>query len=226
MSLTSGRGPLSTRPAGRFVPAIPDGVVYVDPHPRRIRAIRSGVTVIDTEQALLVHRAGGPPTYAFPADAVGDLAVTPEPSADGHVVVAWDAVDAWYEEEEPVLLHASNPYHRVEYLRSRRRLQVVLGASTIVDTTDTVAVYETALVPRLYIDPGALHAAVLERSATTTVCPYKGTATWWTARLGDDGFEDVAWSYDDPRPEARAIKGLLSFDEKRVTMTAEFPEPR
>lgn len=42
MSLVAGRGPLSSEPAGRFVPAIPYGVVYVEPHPRRVQAVRTG----------------------------------------------------------------------------------------------------------------------------------------------------------------------------------------
>jgi uncharacterized protein (DUF427 family) len=223
MSLTSGRGPLSAEPAGRFVPPIPSGVVYVEPHPRRVRATLAGATVIDTERALLVHRAGHPPTYAFPAGVVGDLAAVPEPAAEGHVVVAWDAVDAWFEEEEAVVLHAPNPYHRVEYLRSTRRLVVAVGGTTVVDTDDTVAVYETALAPRLYVDPGHVRGADLERTATTTVCGYKGTATYWRVRIGDRWFEDVAWSYEDPRPEARAIVGLLSFDPERADVSTTFP---
>jgi uncharacterized protein (DUF427 family) len=227
MSLTSGRGPLSADPAGRFVPPIvgrPGATAYVEPHPRRVRATLAGATVIDTERALLVHRAGHPPTYAFPADAVGDLPASPEPAAPGHVTVAWDAVDGWLEEEEPVVLHAPNPYHRVEYLRSRRRLRVVLGATTVADTTDTTAVYETALAPRLYVERRHV-AAELEVTATTTVCGYKGTATWWRARVGGEWYDDVAWSYEAPRPEALAIQGLLCFEPSRAEVSADFPAP-
>ncbi len=57
MSLVTGRGPLSKDPAGWFTPPLPDDVVFVEPHPRRVQAVRDGVMVIDTERALLVHRA-------------------------------------------------------------------------------------------------------------------------------------------------------------------------
>ena len=76
MTLVAGRGPLSSDPAGRFSPAIPDGpegIVYVEPHPRRVQAVKDGRLVIDTERALMVHRRGRPLCYVFAADEVGVL---------------------------------------------------------------------------------------------------------------------------------------------------------
>lgn len=46
----------------------------------------------------------------------------------------------------------------------------------------------------------------LQPSDTTSVCPYKGVASYWAA----EG-EDVAWSYEDPLPEATAAGGHLAF---------------
>lgn len=66
MSLTTGRGPLSSNPAGSFTRPVPDHVVYVEPFRRRVRGIDGGRTVVDSERVLLVHRPGEPPTYAFP----------------------------------------------------------------------------------------------------------------------------------------------------------------
>src|ERR1700728_610750 len=59
VSLTTGRGPLSARPAGRFTAPVPAPVTYLEPHRRRVRGIKDGMTVIDSERALLVHRPGG-----------------------------------------------------------------------------------------------------------------------------------------------------------------------
>lgn len=223
MSLTSGRGPLSKDPAGRFVPPIADGTVYVEPFRRRVRGVAGGRTLVDSERVLLVHRAGAPPAYAFPADDAAGVASEPEPAAPGHVRVAWEAVEEWFEEEEPVRLHARNPYHRVDCLKASRRLRVAVGDEVLVDTTDTVAVYETALEPRLYVAPQHVRPGVLVRSATTTYCPYKGTATYWTAELDGSTVEDVAWSYEEPFPEAERVRRHLSFDTDRVTVLASFP---
>ena len=115
MSLTSARGPLGTEP-GRLVldAAARRGVVFVEPHLRRVQGVVGGQAVIDTERALLVHRAGRPLSFAFPADEVGDLPAEPEPEAPGYVQVPWDAVDAWYEEGRKLVHYPPNPYHRVD----------------------------------------------------------------------------------------------------------------
>ncbi len=223
MSLTSGRGPLSTRPAGRFSAPLPAGVVYLEPFRRRVRGIDNGRTVIDSERVLLVHRAGHPPSYAFPAGDVHGPPNEPEPEAPGYVTVPWDTVAAWYEEDERVHLHPRNPYHRVDSLRTHRRLHVEVAGVELVDSTKTVAVYETALEPRLYVDRDGVRMDLLTKSSTQTYCPYKGTATYWTAAVGDVRVEDVAWSYEDPMPESSAIGRLLSFDESRATVLHDLP---
>src|SRR5437660_473728 len=90
MSLTTGRGPLSAKRAGRFSAPIPEDLVYVEPFPRRVRGLVDGRAVIDSERVLLVHRTGQPPVYAFPAGDVREVEAQPEPDAPGHVRVRWD----------------------------------------------------------------------------------------------------------------------------------------
>ena len=223
MSLVTGRGPLSEDPAGWFVPPVPDGVVLVEPHPRRIRARRDGATVIDTERALLVHRAGRPLSYAFPVGEVGGLPHDPVAEAPGYVHVPWDAVDSWIEEGRELVHYPPNPYHRVDCRPTDRRLRVVVGDATLVDTSDTVVVFETALAPLLYVDPSHVRTDLLRRSDTSSFCNYKGYATYWSAVVGDCVVEDVAWSYDDPFPETLPIKGSFSFDVTRADVVAELP---
>jgi uncharacterized protein (DUF427 family) len=223
VSLTTGKGPLSAHPAGRFTSPMPAAVAYLEPFRRRVRAVVGGRTLVDSERVLLVHRPGRPPTYAFPVEDVTELPSEAEPDASGYVSVPWDAADAWFEEDEEVLGHPRNPYHRVDCLRSRRRLRVDAGGTTLVDTDETLAVYETALEPRLYVDRRFVRMDVLEPSPTRTYCPYKGTAAYWSARIGDEVHADVAWSYDDPLPESAALGGLLSFDEKRVGVVHDLP---
>lgn len=225
MSLTTGRGPLGPDPAGRFSAPIPDRVTYVEPFPRRVRGLRGGSPVVDSERALLVHRPGHPPGYAFPAGDVGAVASEPEPEAPGCVRVPWDAVDAWFEEDEQVHGHPRNPYHRVDCVRTGRRLVARAAGVTLVDTTTTLGVYETALAPRLYAWPEQVRMDVLVPSPTTTYCPYKGTASYWTAAVGDAVVEDVAWSYEGPLPESLPLRGLLGFDPGRATVLQALPAP-
>lgn len=227
MTLVAGRGPLSNDPAGRFWPPLTGEVVgemvYVEPHPRRVQAFRAGRRVLDTERALLVHRRGRPLSYAFPADEVAALPTEPEPAAPGFVHVPWDAVDTWLEEGRELVHYPPNPYHRVDCRPTRRRLRVAVHGTVLVDTDDTVIVFETALAPRLYVDPALVDTAALRRSQTSSYCNYKGFATYWTAVVGGRVVDDIAWSYPDPPPESLPIKGFLSFDETRVELLAELP---
>jgi uncharacterized protein (DUF427 family) len=226
MTLVAGRGPLSSDPAGRFSPPVPADVVYIEPHPRRVQAFLGGRLVIDTERVLMVHRRGHPLSYVFPADEVGDLPAQPEPEAPGFVHVPWDAVDTWLEEGRTLVHYPPNPYHRIDCRPTKRHLRVSAGGTTLVDTHDTVILFETALEPRLYVDPAQVRTDLLRRSQTTSYCNYKGFATYWSATVDDFVVDDVAWSYEDPPPESLPIKGFLSFDDARVDVVAELPLTR
>lgn len=223
MSLTAARGPLGRDPAGRLAGDAAEGLVYLEPHPRRVQALVDGQAVIDTERALLVHRPGRPLSYAFPVAEVGDLPSAPEPEAPGFVQVPWDAVDTWVEEGRELVHYPPNPYHRVDYRATNRRLRVEVAGTTLVDTDDTIIVFETAVSTKLYVSPDRVRTDLLQRSDTTSWCNYKGEATWWTAVVGDQVVEDVAWSYEEPLDESIAIRGHLSFDPERADVQAELP---
>ena len=224
MGLTTGRGPLSSNRAGYFWPPVPGGVAYVEPHRRRVQAILDGQTVIDTERALIVHRPDRPITYAFPADAVRGLPTTPVEEAPDHVEVAWDAVDSWIEEGRTLVHYPPSPYHRVDCRPTRRPLKVSIDGAVLVDTDDTVILFETGLPARLYVDPSLVRMDLLRRTDSSSWCNYKGTATYWAADIDGVVHEDVAWSYEDPLPESTQIGGFLSFDPDRTKLEATIPE--
>lgn len=223
MTLTSARGPLGPDPAGRFSPPIHPGTVYIEPHRRRVQALAGGRTVIDTEAALMVHRAGQPPAYLFPVDEIGDLPHEPEPEAPGYVRVPWNAVDTWLEEGRHLVHYPPNPYHRVDCRPTTRHLRVDVAGTTLLDTDDTVIVFETALEPKLYVDKRLVRVDLLHRSETSTYCNYKGECTYWSATIDGAVVEDVAWSYENPLPESTPIRGFLSFDPARADVIAALP---
>ena len=225
MSLTTGRGPLGADPRGQFIPPVPGGTVYVEPHLRRIRARIGDRTVIDSERVQLVHRPGLPTSYAFPIDDVPVELAAPEPAVPGHVSVPWASVDAWFEEDVHLASnhYPKNPYHRVDCLPTSRRLRVEVGGVVLVDATDTLGVFETALAPRLYVAKRAVRMDLLVASARTSWCSYKGHASWWNAEVNGTTIADVAWSYEDPLAESTALRGMLSFDENVATVEADLP---
>lgn len=224
MSLTAAKGPLGPDRAGWFSTPVSARVVYIEPHPRRVQALVDGRAVIDTERALLVHRAGRPLSYLFPPDEVDDLPTEPEPEAPGYVHVPWDAVDAWFEEGRELVHYPPNPYHRVDIRPTRRHLHVEVAGTTLVDTDDTLILFETALGPKLYVDPAHVRTDLLQRSDTVSYCNYKGHATWWSAVIDGTVVQDVAWTYEDPLPESLAIAGCFSFEPTVADVSAELPE--
>jgi uncharacterized protein (DUF427 family) len=223
MTLYAGRGPFGADPAGWCFPPLPDDVVLVEPHPRRVQAVVNGHIVIDTEAALLVHRRGQPLAYAFPVGATGDLPTTPLPEKPEYLQVPWAAADTWLEEGRTLVHYPPNPYHRVDCRPGHRGLRVTVGGATLVDTAESTVLFETALAPRLYVAPAHVRMDLLRRSATTSYCNYKGHATYWSALIGDTVVDDVAWSYETPLPESAPIAGYLSFDDTRTEMLAELP---
>src|SRR5437660_10182095 len=148
--------------------------------------------VIDTGRVLLVHRRNHPLRYALPAGEVGGLPGEPVPEAPGYVHVPWDAVDTWTEERRTLVHYPPNPYHRVDCRPTTRRLRVDVAETTLVDTDDTVIVFETALDPRLYVHPAHVRKDLLRQSDTSTYCNYTGYATYWSAVVGDTEISDVA----------------------------------
>jgi uncharacterized protein (DUF427 family) len=222
MALTLGRGPFGQRPAGTFNFQPPDHVVYVEDFPRRVRAMRGGATVIDSGRVRMVHESGRLPHYAFPRTDVQLTAeAEPEPYAEGYVVVPWDAVDAWFEEDEEVFVHPRDPYHRIDVLPTSRLVRVSLHGEVLAESTDARALYETGLPIRWYLPFRDVRLGLLEPSATLTRCAYKGSARHWSARIGGQLYPDVAWTYEDTRHEADPVRGRICFYNERVDLEVD-----
>lgn len=138
------------------------------------------------------------------------------PQVQGYMAFYWNQMDAWYEEDERVFAHARDPYKRVDVLPSSRHVQIVLGGMTIADTRHPRILIETGLPTRYYIPEEDVRMDLLEATETTTRCPYKGMASYWSARVRDRVFEDIVWSYQDPLPACSPIEKLLCFFNERV----------
>ena len=138
------------------------------------------------------------------------------PSLKGYLAFYWDQMDAWYEEDERVFAHARDPYKRVDILPSSRHVRVVLGGVTIADTKHPQLLLETGLPIRYYIPEQDVRMELLGPTETTTRCPYKGKASYWSARIGERVFKDIVWSYSEPLPACSLIARYLCFFNERV----------
>jgi uncharacterized protein (DUF427 family) len=216
MGLTVGSGPFGHRPTGWFDFEPPRKITFVEVHPRRVRALRGGETVVDSDRVRLVYRTGSLPHYAFPADDVR-LDGEPEPAVDGYVTVAWDAVDQWLEEEDEVVVHPRDPYHRIDVVNSSRGVVVRVSGAELANSTAFRILFETGLPPRYYLPREDVRMDALALSAVRTGCAYKGFPDHFDA--GAD--EAVAWSYTEPRRDAELVRDRICFYQERDEVEVE-----
>ena len=141
----------------------------------------------------------------------------------------WDALDAWFEEDEQVFVHPRDPYVRVDAIRSTRQIRIELEGVLLAESGSPVMLFETGLPTRYYLDRTTINFAQLMPSDTVTACPYKGsTSGYWSARVGDNVEPDIAWAYDHPSSQVLPIAGLIAFyDEKvEIRLDGELVPPR
>jgi uncharacterized protein (DUF427 family) len=146
----------------------------------------------------------------------------PEPIPDAppladYVAFYWDRMDEWLEEDEPAIVHARDPYHRIDVLDTSRHVRVIVDGQEVADTTRARALFETGLPTRWYIPREDVRMDLLEATDTSTGCAYKGYASYWS--VGDE--QDVVWSYADPRPEVERLRDYLAFFNERVDIEVD-----
>jgi uncharacterized protein (DUF427 family) len=156
-------------------------------------------------------------------DAVFEAAgfIAADPDLGGRVIVEWAPFD-WVEEDTAVTGHPHDPFKRIDVLGASRRVVVSLGGTVLADTTRPVALYETELPVRWYVPRDDVRLDLLAPSDSTTVCAYKGQATYFSvAGRDDEEAVDVAWTYVDPLHEAAAVKDHLCFYAERTDLTVD-----
>ena len=165
-------------------------------------------SVRTTEGQAMVVRAAGREAEAFRAA---------DPALAGHLIVDFDAFDAWYEEDERNVGHPRDPFHRIDIVRSTRHVRVVLDGTTLAESSRPRMLFEPPLPVRFYLPPEDVRTDLLEPSPTRTFCAYKGQASYW----GLPGEADIAWSYPDPLREAAEVAGHVAFLSERVDIVVD-----
>ena len=187
------------------------------------------------------------PTYAVPAQGLSvQLRPTSKPSAqhttDGEAydVVAEDTTlpsaafrpddldldqyllldfgsFEWLEEDEPIVSHPHDPFHRIDILRSSRHVRIELDGQVLAETSTPVLLFETLLPPRFYL-PRQDVTTELQASDTVTFCAYKGQASYFSL---PGKRNDVAWTYREPLREADPIRGRVCFFDEHVDVIVD-----
>lgn len=196
--------PNAEQPVGEEYPVaiMLEGPPVLDPRTPFSRHTTTGTTLTVTAGS------SSRPNAAFRAD---DAALA------GYILLDFDALD-WREDDESIIGHPRDPFHRIDIRRSSEQVTVQMGGTTLAETSRAALLYETFLPPRLYIPPEDVRFDVLEPSATRTVCPYKGQASYFSYPESPKG-RDIAWQYDSRFPDANQIHGLVCFFNERVDVS-------
>jgi len=130
----------------------------------------------------------------------------------GRVAFAWRAMDAFYEEDERIVGHAADSYHRIDIRQASRRLIVRDGDRTVADTARPLVLYESGFAPRWYAPRADVDEAAVTPAEGQTFCPYKGLCSYYD--IGEA--RRAAWSYEDAWTEVRRISGFVSFEPDKI----------
>jgi uncharacterized protein (DUF427 family) len=134
------------------------------------------------------------------------------------VRIEWDAMDDWFEEDEPVYTHARDPYTRVDILASSRHVRIEVDGVTVAETHSPRMLIESHMPTRYYLPITDIRVDLLRPSAAVTHCPYKGAATYWSIEVNGVTYDDVIWCYRTPLPESQKVAGLACFYNERVDL--------
>ena len=108
------------------------------------------------------------------------------------------------------------PDHPITIESNPGRVVVALGGRVIADTRAALTLREANYPPVQYIPRKDVDMAALVRSATTTYCPYKGEAAYFSIPAGGDRSVDAIWTYEAPYGAVAEIKDHLAFYPDRI----------
>jgi uncharacterized protein (DUF427 family) len=123
-------------------------------------------------------------------------------------------MDAFYEEDERILGHAADMYHRIDIRGTSRRLVARAAERVIADSSRPIVLHESGFAPRWYVPRDDIDESALTPGETQTFCPYKGICSYYD--IGEA--RRAAWSYRDAFTEVGRISDLISFEPDKITV--------
>ena len=144
-----------------------------------------------------------------------------DPDLEGYIELDFDAFE-WLEEDELIVAHPRDPFHRIDVRRSSRSVVVEHEGTVLAASSRPRLLFETNLPVRSYLPREDVRLDRLLPSDARTSCAYKGTtSSYWAVERPDGRVVDVAWSYEDPLPDVAAIAGLIAFFDERVDVVLD-----
>jgi uncharacterized protein (DUF427 family) len=173
-----------------------------------------GQRILDPSIPFSVHTADGQPvSLGWPLglrEAAGFIPA--DPDLAGHVILDFDAFDAWLEEDERIFSHPRDPFHALEILPSSRDVRIELDGVTLASSSRAKLLFEGAVLPTRAYLPRDDVLVPLTPNERRSWCAYKGEASYFD--VGDH--ESLAWTYEQPLRHAAEVAGMVAFFNERV----------
>jgi len=110
------------------------------------------------------------------------------------------------------------PEHPITIEATDQRFVVRANGQVVADSSATLTLQEAAYPPVQYFPLADVDETLLRGSSTSTYCPYKGDASYYSIAGPEGDIEDAVWTYVDPYPAVSAIAGYLAFYPNRVSI--------
>jgi uncharacterized protein (DUF427 family) len=101
------------------------------------------------------------------------------------------------------------------------RIRVSSHGQVIADTTRALRLQESTYPAAFYVPLDDVDPAVLQRTDTTSYCPYKGNATYFSVVTSAGEATDAVWEYQEPYDAVADVKGHVAFYTDRVEVTVD-----
>jgi uncharacterized protein (DUF427 family) len=111
--------------------------------------------------------------------------------------------------------------HDIEVTSGTDQVVVRVKDTVVATSTRPLVLTETGSPTRYYLPAADVKMDLLKSSTTTSHCPFKGDAVYWSVDIGDGLVEDAVWSYPEPFPRVDPIMGMLAFWSEKPGVTLE-----
>lgn len=116
----------------------------------------------------------------------------------------------------PTNYEVDGPKHRIMWGEFPRRIRAEVAGEVVLDTGDAHLLHESEMLPVPYVPEAALNWDLLEPTETSTHCPFKGDARYWSIRVGATVVEDAVWNYPEPNAESSWLEGQYGIYFKKL----------
>lgn len=112
------------------------------------------------------------------------------------------------------------PDHPITIEPTPGRVEARVHGRVIAETASALTLREADYPPVQYIPLADADGAALRRTDTTSYCPFKGEASYWSIVTEDGELSDAVWGYEHPHEAMSALAGHIAFYADRVEVTA------